>query len=129
MESRSPSADPLVLVSDTSTEAERLIACLRARGFRVRDVPLLLLAGRVESQQPGLIVCDGEAPKLADTLKRVRTGDWGKNIDVLLLGGDAEQLAKVLADTVDDLPQHLFARPIDVYSMLQTIEERIGSPV
>jgi hypothetical protein len=129
MESRSPSDDPLVLVSDTSTEAERLIACLRARGFRVRDVPLLLLAGRVESQQPGLIVCDGEAPKLADTLKRVRAGEWGQKIDVLLLGGDTEQLAKPLAGLLDDLPQHLFARPIDVYSMLQTIEERIGSPV
>ena len=74
-------ADPLVLVSDTSTEAERLIACLRARGFRVRDVPMLLLAGRVESQQPGLVVCDGEAPKLVETLKRIRTGEEGRKVD------------------------------------------------
>src|SRR5512142_1521169 len=113
MESRSPSADPLVLVSDTSTEAERLIACLRARGFRVRDVPLLLLAGRVESQRPGLIVCDGEATKLVDTLKRVREGQWGNSVDVLILGGVASQLEPALAGVVDDPLSRLFARPID----------------
>lgn len=122
-------ADPLVFVSDTSTEAERLIACLRARGFRVRDVPLLLLAGRVESQKPGLIVCDGEAPKLVEALKRIREGEWGKQVGVLLLGGDTEELTTSLNGLIDSVPEHQFARPIDVYSILQTIEETIGSPV
>lgn len=128
LEPRKLPADPLVLVSDTSTEAERLIACLRARGFRVRDVPLLLLAGRVESQQPDLIVCDGEAPKLVETLKRIRSGKCGQNIDILLLGGDVEALSAPLSGALDELPSHQFERPIDVYSILQAIEERIGSP-
>ena len=120
--------DPLVLVSDTSTEAERLIACLRARGFRVRDVPLLLLAGRVETQHPGLIVCDGEAPKFIETLRRVRDGAWGKGVDVLILGGATAQLESALGSMVDELPSRQFLRPIDVYSILQSVEERIGSP-
>ena len=128
VEPRKLLADPLVLVSDTSTEAERLIACLRARGFRVRDVPLLLLAGRVESQKPGLVVCDGEAPKLVDTLKHVRTGPWGQNVDVLVLGGTVSELEATLAGVVDELPSRQFMRPIDVYSILQSVEERIGSP-
>jgi len=123
------SADPLVFVSDTSTEAERLIACLRARGFQVRDVPLLLLAGRIESQKPGLVVCDGQAPKLLETLKRVREGAWGRTVGILILGGDTEKLNGSLMGVVDGLPEHQFARPIDVYSILQSIEERIGSPV
>jgi len=122
LEPRKLPADPLVLVSDTSTEAERLIACLRARGFRVRDVPMLLLAGRVESQQPGLVVCDGEAPKLVEIIKRIRKGEHGKNVDILLLGGDVEDLAAPLSSALDELPSHLFERPIDVYSILQAIE-------
>jgi len=128
LEPRKLPADPLVLVSDTSTEAERLIACLRARGFRVRDVPMLLLAGRVESQQPGLVVCDGEAPKLVETIKRIRTGEHGQKVDILLLGGDVENLTAPLSGALDELPSHQFERPIDVYSILQAIEERVGSP-
>lgn len=122
-------SEPLVLVSDTSTEAERLIACLRARGFRVRDVPLLLLAGRVESQKARLIVCDGEAPKLLDAITKIRSGEWGKKVEILILGGTTSELMASLATVVDDLPDRQFARPIDVYSILQTVEERIGSPV
>jgi len=125
---QSPS-DPLVLVSDTSTEAERLIASLRARGFRVRDVPLMLLAARVEAQHPNLIVCDGEANKLVETLRRMRGSPWGQQVEVLLLGGDSSQLAESLAGIVSDLERRQFARPIDVYSILQCVEERVGSPV
>jgi hypothetical protein len=128
LEPRKLPADPLVLVSDTSTEAERLIACLRARGFRVRDVPWLLLAGRVEAQQPGLVVCDGDAPKLVETIKRVRTGSHGQNVEILLLGGNVEDLTAPLSGALDELPSRQFERPIDVYSILQAIEERIGSP-
>ena len=121
--------DPLVLVSDTTTEAERLIASLRARGFRVRDVPLMLLAGRVESQHPNLVVCDGSSAKLVEALKRMRTGTWGKQVDVLLLGGDPTELQERLTGIVVELQARLFARPIDVYSILQTVEECIGSPL
>lgn len=122
-------SDPLVLVSDTTTEAERLIASLRARGFRVRDVPLMLLAGRVESQHPNLVVCDGSSAKLVEALKRMRTGTWGKQVDVLLLGGDPTELKEGLTGIVVELQARLFARPIDVYSILQTVEECIGSPL
>jgi hypothetical protein len=124
----SPS-DPLVLVSDTSTEAERLIASLRARGFRVRDVPLMLMAARVESQHPNLVVCDGSSPKLGQALQRMRDGVWGQQVEVLLLGGDRAQLLESLAATGIDLEKRLFPRPIDVYSILQSVEELIGSPL
>ena len=121
-------SDPLVLVSDTTTEAERLIASLRARGFRVRDVPLMLMEARVESQHPNLVVCDGSSPKLAEAIKRMRTGNWGQHVDVLLLGGDLKELTQGLDGTGINVEARLFPRPIDVYSILQSVEERIGSP-
>jgi hypothetical protein len=123
----SPS-DPLVLVSDTTTEAERLIASLRARGFKVRDVPLMLMAGRVETQHPNLVVCDGSATKLIDVLDRMHGGGWGKGVEVLLLGGDPSALKDKLSNIGIEVKDRLFPRPIDVYSILQSVEELIGSP-
>jgi len=123
-----PPSDPLVLVSDTTTEAERLIASLRARGFKVRDVPLMLMAGRVESQHPNLVVCDGSAAKLLDVLGRMRSGTWGKQVEVMLLGGKVPELAEKLSELGIQAEHRLFARPIDVYSILQSVEELIGSP-
>ena len=117
-----------MLVSDTTTEAERLIASLRARGFRVRDVPLMLMAARVESQRPHMVVCDGSSPKLVEALKRVRSGVWGQRVEVLILGGNLEGLIEGLAGTGIDVKNRLFPRPIDVYSILQSVEEHIGSP-
>ena len=117
-----------MLVSDTTTEAERLIASLRARGFRVRDVPLMLMAARVESQRPNMVVCDGSPPKFVDVIKRMRSGVWGQQVEVLILGGDRAELTEGLAGTGIDLETRLFPRPIDVYSILQSVEEHIGRP-
>lgn len=89
----------------------------------------MLLAARVEAQHPNLIVCDGEAAKLVDALRRMRDGPWGKQVEVLLLGGDSVQLAETLTGLVSDLPGRQFVRPIDVYSILQCVEDRVGSPV
>lgn len=124
---RSP-VECLVLVSDTSTEAERLIASLRVRGFRVRDVPLTLLAGRVEAQRPRLVICDGQVPRLVDAVSRMRGGAWGQSVEVLLLGLDPASL-EPLRSLVQDVESRVFARPIDVYSVLQRVEEVIGQAV
>lgn len=124
---RSP-VECLVLVSDTSTEAERLIASLRVRGFKVRDVPLTLLAGRVEAQRPRLVICDGQVPRLFDAVSRMRAGAWGQSVEVLLLGLDPTFL-EPLRSIVQDVESRVFARPIDVYSVLQRVEEVIGLAV
>ncbi len=94
----------------------------------MRDVPLMLMAARVESQHPNLVVCDGSSPKLAQVLQRMRGGAWGKQVEVLLLGGDRAQLSESLTAAGIDLEKRLFQRPIDVYSILQSVEELIGSP-
>lgn len=119
------SAQCLVLVSDTSTEAERLIASLRVRGFKVRDVPLMLLPGRVEAQRPKLVICDGEALRVADAISKMRQGAWGKEVELLLLGLDA-RVTQSLRSMLPDIDARVFARPIDVYSVLQRVEEVIG---
>jgi len=115
----------LVLVSDASTEAERLITSLRVRRIKVRDVPLALLAGRVETQRPKLVICDGRSPDTADVLARVRRGEWGRNVELLLLGNDPG-LIEALREDHPDIGSRAFARPIDVYSILQRIEEIVG---
>lgn len=130
----SPDADPpnndssaecLVLVSDTSTEAERLIASLRVRGFKVRDVPLMLLSGRVEAQRPRLVICDGQVPPVVAAITRMRQGVWGAKVELLLLGVSAAVL-EPLRVILPDIETRSFARPIDVYSVLQRVEEVIG---
>lgn len=115
----------LVLVSDASTEAERLITSLRVRRFKVRDVPLALLAGRVENQHPKLVICDGQSPETADVLARVRSGEWGRSVELLLLGNEPG-LIEALRKDHPDIGSRAFARPIDVYSVLQRIEEIVG---
>lgn len=117
----------LVLVSDTSTEAERLIACLRVRKFKVRDVPLMLLAGRVEAQKPMLVIGDGLAARVVEAVTKMRQGQWGAKVDLLVLGGDAKTL-EALRPMVADLDACSFSRPIDVYSVLQRVEEILGEP-
>jgi hypothetical protein len=117
----------LVLVSDTSTEAERLIACLRVRKFKVRDVPLMLLAGRVEAQKPTLVICDGLANRIVEAISKMRQGQWGTKVELLLLGGDAQTL-EALRPMVPELDDCAFSRPIDVYSVLQRVEEIVGEP-
>ncbi|HEY5956817.1 MAG TPA: hypothetical protein VIV60_09705, partial [Polyangiaceae bacterium] len=119
------SSECLVLVSDTSTEAERLIASLRVRGFKVRDVPLMLLAGRVEVQRPRLVICDGQATNAAASITKMREGTWGSKVELLLLGTDAKT-SEVLRQILPDIDERTFLRPIDVYSVLQRVEEVIG---
>jgi hypothetical protein len=122
-----PREESLLLVSDTSTEAERLIASLRVRGFKVRDVPLVLLASRIEAQRPKLVICDGRATQVLSVLERVRGGNWGKTVEILLLGGDAS-LLQAGRSVLSDIAERVYARPIDVYSVLQRIEEILGLP-
>lgn len=115
----------LVLVSDASTEAERLIASMRVRKVKVRDVPLMLLAGRVEAQKPMLVICDGQAPRVIQAIAKMRDGQWGAKVEILLLGIDASVI-DVLRETVPDIETRVFSRPIDVYSVLQRVEEILG---
>jgi len=122
-----PREESLLLVSDTSTEAERLIASLRVRGFKVRDVPLVLLASRIEAQRPKLVICDGRATQVLSVLERIRGGNWGKTVEILLLGGDAS-LLQAGHSILSDIAERVYARPIDVYSVLQRIEEILGLP-
>ncbi len=119
--------EPLLLVSDTSTEAERLIASLRVRGFKVRDVPLMLLPGRVEAQKPSLLICGGQSPKVIDILIRTRQGAFGAHVPVILLGADPS-LVDALEPHLVDIRSRAFPRPIDIYTVLQRIEETVGSP-
>jgi hypothetical protein len=121
-----PSAECLVLVSDTSTEAERLIASLRVRGFKVRDVPLMLLAGRVEVQRPRLVICNGQAQSAVNAIRKMRDGSWGKQVDILLIGHEPT-VTDALRALLPDIDQRTFPRPIDVYSILQRVEEVIGT--
>jgi hypothetical protein len=118
-------SERLVLVSDASTEAERLIASMRVRKVKVRDVPLMLLAGRVEAQKPMLVICDGQAPKVIQAIEKMRQGVWGAKVELLLLGIDAKTV-DTIRSTVADIDTRLFARPIDVYSVLQRVEEILG---
>lgn len=119
--------EPLLLVSDTSTEAERLIASLRVRGFKVRDVPLVLLPNRVEVQKPRLVICDGRPSKVVSVLERIRGATWGSKTEILLLGGDDAVVAAV-RPFIADIATRIYGRPIDVYSVLQRIEEILGLP-
>ena len=121
----SSTTERLVLVSDSSTEAERLIASLRVRKVKVRDVPLMLLAGRVEAQKPMLVICDGLAPRVAVAIEKMRQGAWGKTVDILLLGVD-QQAIEAIRPVIADIDSRCFARPIDVYSVLQRVEEILG---
>lgn len=126
-DSPSPPSERLVLVSDSSTEAERLIASLRVRKVKVRDVPLMLLASRVEAQKPMLVICDGQAPRVAAAIEKMRQGVWGKHVDILLLGLDAKVIETV-GPHLGDPDKRCFSRPIDVYSVLQRVEEILGEP-
>jgi hypothetical protein len=118
-------AECLVLVSDTSTEAERLIASLRVRGVKVRDVPLMLLPGRVEAQRPQLVICDGQVARVAESVAKMRQGVWGATVELLLLGIDL-RVIEAIRPIVTDIDSRTFARPIDVYTVLQRIEEVTG---
>ncbi|MGC4067804.1 MAG: hypothetical protein QM784_24770 [Polyangiaceae bacterium] len=124
-EKLSSDTERLVLVSDTSTEAERLIASLRVRKVKVRDVPLMLLAGRVEAQKPKLVICDGQAPRVVEAVERMRRGEFGKNVELLLLGVDV-RVTEALRPVLGDVEQRVFPRPIDVYTVLQRVEEILG---
>jgi hypothetical protein len=124
-EKLSSDTERLVLVSDTSTEAERLIASLRVRKVKVRDVPLMLLAGRVEAQKPKLVICDGQAPRVVDAIEKMRRGDFGKNVELLLLGIDV-RVTDALRPVLADVDHRSFPRPIDVYTVLQRVEEILG---
>jgi hypothetical protein len=123
----SPEGDPLIFVSDASAEAERVTAVLRARGYRVADVPLGLLVSRVAVQRPTLIVCDVDAADALDTIARLREVPGSGEIDVLFLG-TPERTLDERADLVNHEGSGNFYRPVDVDSVLRKVEALAGPP-
>lgn len=122
-----PEGDPLIFVSDASAEAERITAALRARGYRVADVPLGLLVNRVAVQQPALIVCDVDAPDALEVIARLREGPSGAGIAVLFIGAPERTLDEK-AEQVHSDGSDTFYRPVDVDAVLRKIEVLVGPP-
>jgi hypothetical protein len=114
----------MVFVSDASAEAGRISQRLAELGYTFADVPVALLAGRVTVQRPSLIVCDADAEASVEALGRVREATARSRIPILVLG-EPERLAKGLPEGLADAA---FGRPVDVGSLLETIERLIGVP-
>jgi hypothetical protein len=122
----SPEGDPLIFVSDASAEAERVTAALRARSYRIADVPLGLLVSRVAVQRPALIVCDVDATDALEMIARV-TEVAGPPIHVLFLGAPGRTLDERSADALRE-SAGTFYRPVDVEAVLAKVEALAGPP-
>jgi hypothetical protein len=123
----SPAQEPLIFVSDSSAEAERLILALRARGYQVVDVPLGLVVPRVAAQRPSLILCDVDADGALQTMGRLRDIPGGTGVDIIFLG-EAGRTLDDMADAVFHEGSGFFVRPVDVYALLHKVEALIGAP-
>ena len=119
--------EPLIFVSDSTAEAERLTVALRARGYQVVDVPLGLLAPRVSAQRPSLILCDVDAEGALETAHGLRDIPGGSGIDIVFIG-EAGGILDDRADAVFHEGSGLFVRPVDVYALLRKVEGLIGPP-
>jgi hypothetical protein len=125
--SKHPSQEPLIFVSDSSAEAERLIVALRGRGYHVVDVPLAMLVGRVAAQRPSLILCDVDADGALETTGRLRDIPGGAGVDIIFLG-EAGRTLDDMADAVFHEGSGFFVRPVDAYVLLHKVEALIGPP-
>ena len=125
--SKHPSQEPLIFVSDSSAEAERLIVTLRGRGFHVVDVPLGMVVGRVAAQRPSLILCDVDAEGALETMGRLRDIPGGAGVDIIFLG-EAGRTLDDMADAVFHEGSGFFVRPVDAYVLLHKVEALIGPP-
>ena len=118
----------LIFVSDSSAEAERLTAALRARGYELVEVPLSMLVGRVAVQRPSLILCDVDAEGALETTHRLRDIPGGAGVDIIFLGEPGRTLDD-MADAVFHEGSGFFVRPVDVYALLRKVEALIGPPM
>ena len=113
------SARAAVFMSDPSAEAARVAQLLAAAGHVVVDVPLSLLATRVEVQTPRVIVVDADAAGLDEALATVRGMDGAGHIHVIVLGPRPE--GDAAADRPEGAPT-FFARPVDAIELVAKID-------
>ncbi len=125
--SEADSLEPPIFVSDASAEAERLTDGLRARGYRVVDVPLSLLVNRVSVQKPALILCDVDAEGALDTTAQLRDVPEANEVDIIFLGESGKTLDN-MPDAVFHEGSGFFVRPVDVYALLRKVEALVGPP-
>ncbi len=118
---------PLVFVSDTTAEGERLGAVLRARGYSVVDVPTDQLAERASGTLPSLIVCDVDAPGARDALLSVLGVPESSEISLVVVG-ESDQSIRSAVDLVGMGVADSFARPLDIAAMLRRAEILVGAP-
>lgn len=121
-----PSEPSAIFICDASAEAERLSDALRARGYAVADVPLSLLVARVAVQRPALILVDVDSTGASAVVGRLRQMPDAAGIPLLFL---SEPEAK--PDELDELRRPgdaFFVRPIDVRTVVTTIEQLVGPP-
>jgi hypothetical protein len=120
-------SDPFVFVTDSTPDGERLGAVLRARGYSVADVPQAQLPGRTRLGLPSLLLFATDAPNALDTLREVLELHGSGKLGLLLLG-DSEAELQEAANSLQREVSAMFARPLDVYAILRTVEALIGAP-
>ena len=63
--------DTQIFICDASAEAGRLLSALQSRGYAIVDVPLGLLANRVNYEIPRVVICDADAREATGKLKEM----------------------------------------------------------
>lgn len=122
---RSSGPPTTVFVSDPSAEAERVAQALRGANYVVVDVPLAMLVARVAVQRPRVILVDADSDGALDAIARMRELPDADGIDVLFFaraGGALSTSEQALSHEGSGL----FARPIEVESVLKKIEALTG---
>jgi hypothetical protein len=119
--------DITVFVTDITLEGERLGAVLRARGYSVVDVPLRQLKDRAASTPPSLLVFAVDAPEASETLHDVLALAGIEKMQLVLLG-ESEAEVQQIARSLPLEPGGAFARALDVYAILRTVESLVGAP-
>lgn len=112
-----------LFISDASAEAERLTLALRTQGYSVIDVPLALLVNRVIIQTPALVLCDADAEGAVSVLERLRDLPPENAVSVIVLG----QRGGVMDQIDGSLVSAMFARPVNVKELLDTVDRLVGS--
>ncbi|NUP08598.1 MAG: hypothetical protein HOW73_21325 [Polyangiaceae bacterium] len=104
----------VIVLSDASVEGEDIASILRARGFVVFDVPLVLLEARVASDEPQVVIVDVDQPGAIEQIQRLRETLPGSRAHVFCLGDPLR--AAELADV--SLTDNVFERPIDIQRLI-----------